>query len=108
MYMAPEQTNRKPLEGCAVLGAPPSLAGQRKPLLSPYLTEMHQIPDSTIVRNFPGLFPSLLLMKNTELKVSPISLFSKMGNRKSNLEAKKVKIILPWSQVSFPYPYLTL
>lgn len=40
-------------------------------------------------RTFLGLFPSLLLMKSTELKVSPISVFSKMGNRKSNLEATK-------------------
>lgn len=89
MYMASEQTNRKPLKGWAALGAPPSLAGQRKPLLSPHLTETHQIPDGTIVRTFLGLFPSLLLMKSTELQVSPISVFSKMGNRKSNLEATK-------------------
>lgn len=80
-----------------VLGALPSLAGQRKPLLSPHSTETHQIPDSTIVRNFPGLFPSLLLMKNTEMKVSPISLFSKeatKGDSHSTMEPSELPLSL--------------
>lgn len=76
MYMASEQTNRKPLKGWEALGAPPSLAGQRKPLLSPHLTETHQIPDGTIELS-SGCSQVCYLWKVQNWKFPPFQYFPK-------------------------------